>query len=111
MSMFKPSDFNHKADFGTVESRQNPNNGSIKKTFVKQFSMCYAPKTRTLNQQYQIQGTALDNTKIIVVRHNAAVEGIKVAQIDSVMYDIVQYSPDESNAIIAYDFVTLKRRA
>nr|WP_318276618.1 phage head closure protein [Weissella confusa] len=109
--MFKPSDFNHKADFGTVESRQNPNNGSIKKTFVKQFSMWYAPKTRTLNQQYQIQGTALDNTKIIVVRHNAAVEGIKVAQIDSVMYDIVQYSPDESNAIIAYDFVTLKRRA
>ncbi|MBJ7694135.1 phage head-tail joining protein [Weissella confusa] len=111
MAMFKPSDFNHKADFGTVESRQNPNNGSIKKTFVKQFSMWYAPKTRTLNQQYQIQGTALDNTKIIVVRHNAAVEGIKVAQIDSVMYDIVQYSPDESNAIIAYDFVTLKRRA
>ncbi|OJF02728.1 hypothetical protein BKY29_10470 [Weissella confusa] len=111
MATFKPSDFNHKADFGTVESRQNPNNGSIKKTFVKQFSMWYAPKTRTLNQQYQIQGTALDNTKIIVVRHNAAVEGIKVAQIDSVMYDIVQYSPDESNAIIAYDFVTLKRRA
>ena len=111
MAMFKPSDFNHKADFGTVESRQNPNNGSIKKTFVKQFSLWYAPKTRTLNQQYQIQGTALDNTKVIVVRHNAALEGIKVAQIDSVMYDIVQYSPDESNAIIAYDFVTLKRRA
>ena len=111
MATFKASDFNHKADFGTVESKQNPNNGSIKKTFVKQFSLWYAPKTRTLNQQYQIQGTALDNTKIIVVRHNAAVEGIKVAQIDSVMYDIVQYSPDESNAIIAYDFVTLKRRA
>ncbi|MBJ7664597.1 phage head closure protein [Weissella confusa] len=111
MAMFKPSDFNHKTDFGTVESKQNPNNGSIKKTFIKQFSMWYAPKTRTLNQQYQIQGTALDNTKIIVVRHNAAVEGIKVAQIDSVMYDIVQYSPDESNAVIAYDFVTLKRRA
>lgn len=111
MAMFKPSDFNHKAYFGTVESKQNPDNGSIKKTFVKQFSLWYASKTRTLNQQYQIQGTALDNTKVIVVRHNPAVEGVKVAQIDSVMYDIVQYSPDESNAIIAYDFVTLKRRA
>ena len=111
MATFKPSDFNRKADFGTVKTVQNPDNGSIKKTFVKQFSLWYAPKTRTLNQQYQIQGTALDNTKIIVVRHNAAVEGIKVAQIDSVMYDVVQYSPDESNAIIAYDFVTLKRRA
>ena len=111
MAMFKPSDFNHKADFGTVESKQNPDNGSIKKTFVKQFSLWYAPKTRTLNQQYQIQGTALDNTAVIVVRHNTAVEGVKVAQINGVMYDIMQYSPDESNAIIAYDFVTLKRRA
>lgn len=110
MATFKPSDFNRKADFGTVESKQNPNNGSIRKAFVKQFSLWYAPKTRTLNQQYQIQGTALDNTKVIVVRHNTAAEGIKVAQIDGVMYDIVQYSPDESNAIIAYDFVTLKRR-
>lgn len=111
MATFKPSDFNRKADFGTVESKQNPNNGSIKKTFVKQFSLWYAPKTRTLNQQYQIQGTALDNTKVIVVRHNKAVEGIKVAQIDGVMYDVVQYSPDESNSGITYDFVTLKRRA
>lgn len=111
MTTFKPADFNRKADFGTVESKQNPNNGSIKKTFVNQFSLWYAPKTRTLNQQYQIQGTALDNTKVIVIRHNPAVEGVKVAQIDGVMYDIVQYSPDESNAIIAYDFVTLKRRA
>ncbi|MDY2520335.1 phage head closure protein [Weissella cibaria] len=107
----KPADFNRKADFGTVESVQNPNNGSIKKSFVKQFSLWYAPKTRTLNQQYQIQGTELDNTKVIMVRHNTAVEGIKVAQIDGMMYDIVQYSPDESNSIIAYDFVTLKRRA
>lgn len=107
----RAAEFNHRADFGTVESNQNPNNGSIKKTFVKQFSLWYAPKTRTLNQQYQIQGTPLDNTKVIVVRHNTAVEGIKVAQIDGVMYDIVQYSPDESNSIIAYDFVTLKRRA
>ena len=111
MAMFKPSDFNRKADFGTVESKQNPNNGSIKKTFIKQFSLWYAPKTRTLNQQYQIKGTELDNTKVIVVRHNTAVEGIKVAQIDGMLYDIVQYSPDESNSIIAYDFVTLKRRA
>lgn len=111
MMTTKPADFNHKADFGTVESVQNLNNGSIKKSFVKQFSLWYAPNTRTLNQQYQIQGTELDNTKVIVVRHNTAVEGINVVQIDGVMYDVVQYSPDESNAIITYDFVTLKRRS
>ncbi|HBV57021.1 MAG TPA: phage tail protein, partial [Weissella confusa] len=42
MATFKPADFNRKADFGTVESKQNPNNGSIKKTFVNQFSLWYA---------------------------------------------------------------------
>lgn len=31
MTTFKHSDFNSKADFGTVESKQNPNNGSIKR--------------------------------------------------------------------------------
>ena len=107
----RAAEFNRKVAFGTVESKQNANNGSIHKIFVEQFSVWCAPKLRTLNQQYQIQGTALDNTKVIVVCHNTAVEGVKVAQINGVMYDVVQYSPDESNAIIAYDFVTLKRRA
>lgn len=111
MATFKPSDFNHKADFGTVKTVQNPDNGSMKKTFVKAFSLWYAPKTRTLNQQYQIQGTALENTKVIVVRHNPAVEAIKAVQIGDVMYDLVGYSPDESNNYNTYDFVTLKRRA
>lgn len=111
MATFKPSDFNRKIEFGSVKSIQNPNNGSIKKQFVKELSLWYAPKTRTLSQQYQLQGTELDNTRLIVVRHTQALENYKVAQIDNVMYDVTQYSPDESNAIITYDFVTLKRRA
>lgn len=111
MAMFKPSDFNRKVDFGTVKSIQNPNNGAVKKQFIKEFTLWYAPKTRTLSQQYQLQGTELDNTRLIVVRHNTALEGIKTAQVDGVIYDVVQYSPDESNAIITYDFVTLKRRS
>lgn len=110
MATFKPSDFNRKIEFGTVKSIQNPNNGSIKKQFIKEFSLWYAPKTRTLNQQYQLQGTELDNTRLVVVRHTQALESSKVAQIDNVMYDVTQYSPDESNAIITYDYVTLKRR-
>lgn len=111
MTTFKPSDFNHKANFGTVKTVQNPDNGSMKKTFVKAFSLWYAPKTRTLNQQYQLQGTSLENTKVIVVRHNPEVEAIKAVQIGDTMYDLVGYSPDESNTYNTYDFVTLKRRA
>lgn len=108
---FKPADFNRKVEFGSVKSIQNPNNGAIKKEFVKEFSLWFAPKTRSLSQQYQIQGTELDNTRLIVVRHNKALEKVKLARIDNVVYDVAQYSPDESNAILAYDFVTLKRRA
>ena len=106
-----PFELNRRADFGTVQTVQNPDNGSMKKTFVKAFSLWYASKTRTLNQQYQIQGTALENTKVIIVRHNPKVEAIKAVQIGDVMYDLVGYSPDESNNYNTYDFVTLKRRA
>ncbi|MBU7556880.1 phage head closure protein [Weissella paramesenteroides] len=106
-----PFELNRRADFGTVKTVQNPDNGSMKKTFVKAFSLWYASKTRTLNQQYQIQGTALENTKVIIVRHNPKVEAIKAVQIGDVMYDLVSYSPDESNNYNTYDFVTLKRRA
>lgn len=106
-----PFELNRRADFGTVQTLQNPDNGSMKKTFVKAFSLWYASKTRTLNQQYQIQGTALENTKVIIVRHNPKVEAIKAVQIGDVMYDLVSYSPDESNNYNTYDFVTLKRRA
>lgn len=106
-----PFELNRRADFGTVQTVQNPDNGSMKKTFVKAFSLWYASKTRTLNQQYQIQGTALESTKVIIVRHNPKVEAIKAVQIGDVMYDLVSYSPDESNNYNTYDFVTLKRRA
>ncbi|MCT0485690.1 phage head closure protein [Weissella paramesenteroides] len=106
-----PFELNRRADFGTVQTVQNSDNGSMKKTFVKAFSLWYASKTRTLNQQYQIQGTALENTKVIIVRHNPKVEAIKAVQIGDVMYDLVSYSPDESNNYNTYDFVTLKRRA
>lgn len=108
---FKPSDFNKKVKFGSVEEVKNPHTGSIIKKFVPKATLWYAPKTRTLNQQYQLIGTEFDNTKIIVIRHNSAVENYTRAQINGVDYEISSYSPDESNHYDTYDFVTLKRRA
>lgn len=77
----RAAEFNRKVAFGTVESKQNANNGSIHKIFVEQFSVWCAPKLRPLNQQYQIQGTALENTKVIVVRHNTAVEVLRLLRL------------------------------
>lgn len=110
MATFKSSDFNKKVTFGEVKSVKNPNTGSTQQKFVPALNLWYATKTRTLNQQYQLQGTSLENTNVIIVRHHAALVGFKVAQINEVMFDIVQISPDESNNYITYDFVTLKRR-
>lgn len=108
---FSPSDFNKKVKFGSVEEVKNPHTGSTVKKFVPKVSLWFAPKTRTLNQQYKIIGTDLDNTRVIVIRHNPSVETYTRAQIAGVDYEITSYSPDESNHYISYDFVTLKRRS
>lgn len=109
--VFNPSDFNHKVKFGDIEEVKNPYTGSTTKKFVPKTSLWFAPKTRTFNQQYQLIGTDLENTKVIVIRHNKSVEAYKFAQINAINYDVSSLSPDESNHYDTYDFVTLKRRA
>lgn len=109
MATPKPSDFNKRVAFGLTESVKNTNTGSIRKQFVEKLKLWYAPKTRTLNQQYQLQGTSLENTKVIIVRHNPELEAYTLAKIGDVQYDIASISPDETNKAVAYDYVTLKR--
>lgn len=110
-SRLKPSDFNRKAEFGNLKSVKNPNTGGYKKEFVKKFSLWFAPRTRTLSQQVSLVGTEWENTKVVVTRHASKLEGIQLAKIGEVTYDVVSYSPDESNKYVAYDYITLKRRS
>lgn len=107
----KPSDFNRKVAFGDVKTVTNPNTGGKDKEFVADFSLWYAPKTRTLHQQYELIGTKLENTKVIITHHNPKIEGMKMAKIGDVVYDIEDYSPDETNSYLTYDYITLKRRS
>lgn len=107
MLKYKPSDFNKKAQFGTIKSGFNPKNGNTIKQFVPQIVLKYAPKIRTLTQQYTILGTKLEDTILIVIRHNKAINGKLIAKLaDGQYYDIVSVSPDDSNNIITYDIVT-----
>lgn len=109
MLKYKPSDFNKSVKFGTVESVMNENNGNMIDTFVPQFTLKYAPKTRTMTQQYTILGTKLEDTILIVVRHNKKVQSTLLAMLpDGQYYDIIGNSPDDSNNVITYDIVTLK---
>ncbi|MBD9363843.1 phage head closure protein [Leuconostoc mesenteroides] len=106
---YKPSDFNKKVQFGTVKSVVNPNTGQKVKQFVSQIGLKYAPRTRSMTQQYSITGTSLEDTILIVVRHNKAINKKLIVMLpDKTYYDIVGISPDDSNNVITYDIVTLK---
>ncbi|WP_273707179.1 phage head closure protein [Leuconostoc mesenteroides] len=109
MLKYKPSDFNKKAQFGTIKSGYNPKNGNSIKQFVPQIGLKYAPRTRTMSQQYTIAGTKFEDTILIVVRHNKAINKKLIVMLpDKAYYDIVGISPDDSNNIITYDIITLK---
>ncbi|MCK8617811.1 phage head closure protein [Fructobacillus sp. M158] len=106
---FRPSDFNKIVRLGTIKSVPNENNGNLKKTFVETITLHYAPKNRTMTQQYTLLGTKLEDTLMIVIRHNTNVQDKMLAQLpDKKYYDIVGISPDESNNVIRYDILTLK---
>lgn len=103
------ADFNKKVQLGAVETLINEYTGAGYDGFVPKINVWFASKTRSLSQSYQLQGTLLENSRTIIIRHNQAVEKLKLAVIDDVQYDIVNYSPDETSNIIRYDYLTLKR--
>lgn len=109
MAQLNLADFNKKVQLGDIKSVKNKYTGASDNTFVESMTVWFASKTRTLSQSYQLQGTALENSRTIIIRHNSSVEELKVAVIDNVQYDIVNYSPDETSNIIRYDYLTLKR--
>lgn len=109
MAQLNLADFNKKVQLGAVETKTNEYTGAGYDAFVPVLTVWFASKTRTLSQSYQLQGTALENSRTIIIRHNSAVDKFKLAVIDNVQYDIVNYSPDETSNIIRYDYLTLKR--
>ena len=109
MVQINPADFNQKAQFGKVKTVKNDFTGATSKEFVKKLELWFASKTRTLSQQYQLQGTQLENSRTIIIRHNANVEKLTIVKIGDTQYEIDSYSPDETSNIIRYDYLTLKR--
>ncbi|EQC58385.1 head-tail joining protein [Lactococcus cremoris subsp. cremoris TIFN6] len=109
MAQLNLADFNKKVQLGDVKTLTNEYTGAGYDGFVPKINVWFASKTRSLSQSYQLQGTLLENSRTIIIRHNSSVEELKVAVIDNVQYDIVNYSPDETSNIIRYDYLTLKR--
>lgn len=103
-----PSQFNKVVQFGTVDSVENDNTGDYSSEFVFQFSLHAYPSKRTISQQYQIVGTFLEDTTIIVIRHNEQVNKSLQVKYNGQIYDIVDISQDDSLNINSYDYLTIK---
>lgn len=104
----KPSDFNHVVHFGEVGSQMGED-GIERDTFIPKFSAKFSPKSRSMTQQYSILGTELQDSILIVTRHNKSVERGLVAEMpNGRAYNIIDISPDEQNIYITYDIITLK---
>lgn len=99
--------FNKTADFGSMKSVQNPNTGSRTTKFVKDFSLHYMIKNRTLNQQYQTLGTTFENTITMIVAHSNKLSENQIVQIGGKTYKIINLSFDDSTQAIRYDYLTL----
>lgn len=96
--------------FGTVTSIENDNTGDYDTKFVPQFSRHCADYQRTQTQQYQINGTTLADTIVVVIRTTNKVDKTLKAQFKNSnrVYDVVDISKGTTSLPVDYDLITLK---
>lgn len=105
---FLPSKFNKRVSFGSVKSVPNDMTGDYDTKFVKDFCLWCMPQKRTLNQQYQLLHTELEDSIVLVVRHNSKINKKQKVKYDGQEYSILDVSSDEGFNYMAYDYVTVK---
>lgn len=104
----QPWQFNKVANFGSMQSVQNPKTGMRVQQFVKEFSLHYMTKNRTLNQQYATLGTSLENTIVIIINHSKLIQENQLVQLaDGKTYRVINLSIDDSTQVTRYDYLTL----
>lgn len=103
-----PSQFSKRVSFGIVKSVQNDNSMGYRQEFVEQFKLWAMPQKRTRNQQYQVFQTELQDSIVLVIRHNLKVNKQLKVQYDGKLFDILDISSDDSLNYSAYDYVTIK---
>lgn len=109
MATFKPTDFGQVVALGKKESERNPYTGASIAKFVQEYKLHFATQKRTITQQYMVVGTRLENTVIIITRHDERNDGVTWAQISGTDYEVLSVSPDDSNEYIRYDYLTLSK--
>lgn len=108
---YKPTDFNKRAVFGAFETIEDDIGNQKKGDFKGEFTRHYKTTKRTFEQEYSVQTTKYEDTTTIVVRHGKPISDQWIVKLaDGNFYEIVTISPDDSNNVITYDFVTIKRK-
>ncbi|GEK06651.1 phage head closure protein [Schleiferilactobacillus harbinensis] len=103
---FTPSDFSKTVELGVPVSHRTGAGLNIS-VFSPAYILHFKQQKRTLSQQYTLIGTRLDNSVTVIVRHDDRNTAQQQARIDGIVYDIADISPDDSNNIIRYDYLTL----
>lgn len=104
------SRLNHLIEFGVTETVDTDTlEGSVEK-FVPKQKLHFAYYQRSQTQQYQLFGTDLQNTIVIVVRSQCHVDDTQLARIkgDETTYKVMSISRGEAHSPINYDLITLK---
>lgn len=101
--------FNHKISFGTIKTIENNNTGDYDESFVPTITLHCALYNRSITQSYQILGTSLEDTIVVVIRSTNEVSKQLLASYDDAVYQIIDVSKDSTGKAVAYDLLTLKK--
>lgn len=104
----QPSRMNRTIKFGTVKSVQNANGVSVP-TFVPQFNCYCAIFKRTIDQAFTVLGTDKQDNVTVIIRHNINVNNTLRAMLNGLQYQVIDVESDETNNIVRYDTVILKK--
>ena len=101
--------FNKKCEFGTVKTVQNEANMGKHIEFIANFSLWCYPKKRTIRQEYEIYNTELEDSIVLIIRHNDNVNKQLKVKFNGDLYEILTINADDSLNFMAYDYLTVKK--
>jgi len=105
----KPYSFNKKVKFYAVESITNPNTDAPVPQYVYKLTLHFSPVKRSIEDKISDLGTNREDILIISVKHREAVQDTLTAEIGDKYYTIQSIMPDDSNNLIPYDTLVMKK--
>lgn len=107
---YSPDQFNQAFELAIGKSIPNNHTGLNLLNVVgqKQFVHFFVKK-RTVDQQYQLRGTILEDSQVWVIRHNKLVHDYQYLIANGTNWQVISDSIDDGNYYDTYDFLTVKK--